>query len=82
MKSFITLPWCPGALNEICFVSQFELMLNIPVNIFSVILGCFPRLYQFKAMKVKSLAEGHNTMSAVGFRPAKGISAICRKLDC
>ena len=46
-----------------CFLSG--LRLYVPVNNFSVMSGRFPGLNQDQAMKVKRLAQGHNTAPMV-----------------
>ena len=47
----------------------FGLRLYIPVNNFSVKAGHFPELNQYSAMKIKCLAQGHDTTPLVRFEP-------------
>ena len=48
----------------------FGVRLYVPVNNFSVMLGRFPWLNQYLAIKTKCLAQGHNTVPLVRFEPA------------
>ena len=52
------------------------LRLYVPVNNFSVMLGRFPGLNQFMAMRMKCLAQGHNTSLLVRFEPATLRSSV------
>ena len=69
---YIALNTCKSSLtytkNVPILFSLFELMLYISVNNFSIMLGCFPGLKQYKAVKIKCLAQGHNTMPQVSLK--------------
>ena len=47
----------------------FGLRLYVPVNNFSVMSGHFPGFNQYYAMKMKCLAQGHNTAPLVSSNP-------------
>ena len=47
-----------------------KLVLYIPVNIFSVMLGRLPGLNRRIKQRVKCLAQGHNTVPQVRLQPA------------
>ena len=44
------------------FDCLLELMLYVPVNIFSVMSGCFSVLNHYLAVRVKCFVPGHDTM--------------------
>ena len=56
-------------LNLNLDICLFELMLYIPVNNFSVLLGYFLDLTSTK-QRTKCLAKGQNTVSPVSLEPA------------